>query len=423
MSGVGAGSGSGSDGSASSGESGVTGLSGIAGLSGVAGLNGIARPAAPFTIDTVEVHAEGEPGRVIPNAERFVRGETMAERLDYCVCELDGLRRLLLREPRGYPATCGVFLLPPVSDGADFGIVVLEQGGFTPMSGSNTICAVTAAIETGIVPVRGPETEVVIDTAVGVVRATAAVEVVDGGSSEGGGVGGGSVADGAAGGNSGERVKVRSVTVANVPSFAVEIDRPLTVPQLGEVLVDVVFGGQFFVQLDAAQLGIELLPENAKQLARAGALIKMAALEQIEVRHPENPSIDKIAMTLIHNGDRQPGKQARNANVLTSAPIDPEREESWTGVLDRSPCGTGTSSRMAALHARGQLGLHEDFSHRSIIGSEFIGRLVGETAVGEHRAVLPKITGRGWITGRATWQLDPSDPYREGFTVGDIWAE
>lgn len=350
--------------------------------------------AAPFTVETIEVHAEGEPGRVIPNADRFVRGNTMSERFDYCVRELDGLRKLLLREPRGYPATCGVFLVSPVSEGADFGIIVLEQGGFTPMSGSNTICAVTAAIETGIVPDRGPETEVVIDTAVGIVRATALVD------------------DG----------KVRSVTVANVPAYAVEIDRVLSVREFGELSVDVVFGGQFFVQLDVAQLDIELVPENAKRLTRAAALIKLAALEQVSVQHPTAPAINRIAMVVLHNGDRAPGKQARNANVLTSAPIDPDREESWTGVLDRSPCGTGTSSRMAALHARGQLGIGEDFSHQSIIGSEFIGRLVGETTFAGIPAVLPTITGRGWVTGRATWQLDPSDPYQEGYTLGDIWA-
>lgn len=347
-----------------------------------------------FTVDTIEVHAEGEPGRVIPNADRFVRGETMVERFDHCVRDLDGLRKLLLREPRGYPATCGVFLVSPVTAGADFGIIVLEQGGFTPMSGSNTICAVTAAIETGIVASRGPSTVVRIDTAVGPVVAVANVE------------------DG----------KVLSVTVSNVPSYAVELDRPLLVPQIGEILVDVVFGGQFFVQLDAAQLGIELVPANAKKLTRAAALIKMAAHDQIRVQHPTNPSINAIAMVLIHNGDREPGKQAMNANVLTSAPLDPDREESWTGVLDRSPCGTGTSSRMAALHARGQLGLDEDFSHRSILGSEFIGRLVGEVDFAGYSAVLPTIRGRGWITGRATWELDPTDPYTEGYTVGDIWA-
>ncbi len=347
-----------------------------------------------FSIDTIEVHAEGEPGRVIPDAARFVRGDTMAERFDYCVSELDGLRKLLLREPRGYPATCGVFLLPPVSEGADFGMIVLEQGGFTPMSGSNTICAVTAVLETGIIPMNEPETAVVIDTAVGLVKATAHVE----------------------------KGKVTSVTVENVASFVVQIDAELEVPEYGLLLVDVVFGGQFFVQLDVAQLGLELKPENAKKLTRAGALIKMSALDQIAVQHPTNPSINSVAMVLIHNGDLEPGKQAQNANVLTSAPIHPDREESWTGVLDRSPCGTGTSSRMAALHARGQLGLHEKFSHHSIIGSEFIGELIGETEFAGHPAVLPTVTGRGWITGRATWTLDPSDPYREGYTLGDIWA-
>lgn len=345
-------------------------------------------------VDTIEVHAEGEPGRVIPQAERFVHGDSMQERFDYCVRELNWLRKLLLTEPRGYPATCGVFLLPPVEPQSDFGIIVLEQGGFTPMSGSNTICAVTAAIETGIVPAKEPETKVVIDTAVGTVSAVATVR--------------GS--------------KVVDVTVSNVPSFAVEIDRPLQVPEYGEVKVDVVFGGQFFVQLDAHQLGIELEPENAKQLTRAAALIKLAALEQVEVEHPQNPSINRVAMILMHNGDLQPGKEARGVNVLTSAPVLADRESTWTGVCDRSPCGTGTSARMAALLARGQLRVGEEFIHHSIIGSRFVGTLAGEVDYGGHSAVLPTIKGRGWVTGRAQWQLDPTDPYREGFTLGDIWA-
>jgi proline racemase len=350
--------------------------------------------AGVLSVDTIEVHAEGEPGRVIPNAVRFVKGDTMAERLDYCATELNGLRNFLLHEPRGYPATCGVFLLPPVSDGADFGIIVLEQGGFTAMSGSNTICAVTAALETGIIRMIEPVTEVIIDTAVGVVTATAHVHAG----------------------------KVTKVTVANVPSFVVTIDVPITVHEFGELRVDVVFGGQYFVQLDVSQLGIELTPANAKKLTRAAALIKMAARDQITVQHPMNPSINAIAMVLMHNGDREPGKQAQNANVLTSAPLDPDREETWTGVLDRSPCGTGTSSRMAALYARGQLGLNEKFSHHSIIGTEFVGELIAETELAGVSAVLPTITGRGWITGCATWVLDPTDPFSEGYTLGDIWA-
>ena len=347
-----------------------------------------------LSLDAVEVHAEGEPGRILTSAAHLVRGETMAERLQYCRENLDGLRRLVLQEPRGYPAMCAVILLPPVNPGSDFGIVVLEQGGFTPMSGSNTICAVTAAIETGIIDRPGPVVEVAVDTAVGTVRATARVE-------------GGKVLD---------------VTVANVPAFVVELDRPLEVPELGTVPVDVVFGGQFFAQVRVSDLGLELDPRRGKELARAGALIKLAATEQIDVVHPDHPGIRGVNLIMLHSGDPAPGVPSRNTVVLTSGPVRADDPQSWTGVLDRSPCGTGTSARMAALHARGLLGLGEPFRHRSIIGTEFVGRLVGASTAGEHTAVLPTITGRGWVTGHSRWVLDDSDPFQAGYSVGDIWA-
>ncbi|MFF0988845.1 proline racemase family protein [Kocuria nitroreducens] len=349
-----------------------------------------------LSLDAVEVHAEGEPGRILTSAAHFVEGDTMAERLQYCRQHLDGLRRLVLQEPRGYPAMCAVILLPPVTPGSDFGIVVLEQGGFTPMSGSNTICAVTAAIETGIIDRPGPEVLVAVDTAVGTVHATARVE----------------------GG------KVLSVTVANVPSFVVELDRPLEVPELGTVPVpvDIVFGGQFFAQARVADLGLELDPARGKELARAGALIKLAATEQIDVVHPENPGIRGVNLVMLHSGDPVPGEASRNTVVLTNGPVRADDPQSWTGVLDRSPCGTGTSARMAALHARGRLGLDEPFRHRSIIGTEFVGRLVGTTTSGGRPAVLPTITGRGWVTGHGRWVLDDSDPFPSGYSVGDIWA-
>ncbi|MFF2243794.1 proline racemase family protein [Arthrobacter sp. NPDC058130] len=350
--------------------------------------------AAPLALDAIEVHAEGEPGRILTSAAGLVQGETMTERLQYCKENLDWLRRLMLHEPRGYPGLCSVILLPPVNEGSDFGIVVLEQGGFTPMSGSNTICAVTAVLEAGIVPVRGPETTVTIDTAVGVVKAVARVE----------------------------NGKVLSVTVVNVPAFVVELDFPLQVPELGTVPVDVVFGGQFFAQAKAADVGLDLHPDNGKELARAGALIKMAALEQIQVIHPENPLISGVNLVMLHTGDRVPGRQDRNTVVLSNGKLDPSDPSTWTGALDRSPCGTGTSARMAALHARGQLAVGEAFSHQSIIGSEFIGRLTGTTTVAGRPAVLPTITGRGWVTGRSQWLLDPTDPFPAGYTVGDIWA-
>jgi proline racemase len=289
-----------------------------------------------------------------------------------------------------------VLILPAVNPGSHFGIVVLEQGGFTPMSGSNTICAVTALVETGFVavPDGAISHDVVIDTAVGVVRATAHLE--------------------------GD--KVRSVTVNNVPAYVVALDLPLVVPEIGTVPVDIVFGGQFFAQTDVGNVGLSLDPAQGKQLARAGALLKLAALEQIDVTHPLTPEVAGVNLVMLHSGPRRPGVQSRNTVVLNNGPLVASDPTTWTGALDRSPCGTGTSSRMAALHARGQLGIEEDFSHQSIIGSEFIGRLVGVTTVGDHPAVLPTITGRGWITGRSQWVLEETDPFPTGYTVGDIWA-
>ena len=202
-----------------------------------------------IAFEAIEVHAGGEPGRVITSAADLVRGATMAERFDHCRTHLDGLRRLILHEPRGYPGLCAVFVLPPVNPGSAFGIVVVEQGGFTPMSSSNTMCAVTAMLESGRVPMVEPVTEVRIDTAVGTVTTRAAVS----------------------GG------KVTGVTVVNVPAFVVGLEVPLEVHGHGTVAVDVVFGGQFFVQARAADLGLELDPARGRDLTRAAALVKLAA--------------------------------------------------------------------------------------------------------------------------------------------------
>ena len=350
--------------------------------------------ATKLTLEAIEVHAEGEPGRVITSAADLVKGKTMAERFDYCRAELDHLRLLLLHEPRGYPSQCAVFVLPPVNAGSAFGVVVLEQGGFTPMSGSNTMCTVTAMLESGRVPMVEPVTEVRIDTAVGTVTTLASVS----------------------GG------KVTSVTVVNVPAFVVGLDVVLDVPEFGAIGVDIVFGGQFFVQARAADFGLDIDPSHARELTRAAALLKMAAAEQLTVQHPLNPSIDHVNLVMLHTGDRAPGRPDRNATVLTNGTIRPDEPRTWTGALDRSPCGTGTCARMAALYARGQLRIGESFRHRSIIGSEFVGELTGTTTVGPYAAVLPRVTGRAWVTGYTRWVLDDTDPYPTGYTVGDIWA-
>jgi proline racemase len=350
-------------------------------------------PSGPLTLTTVEVHAEGEPGRVVLDAAHLVRGDTMAERLAYCRDHLDWLRELLLHEPRGYPALCAVLVLPPVTPGADLGIIVLEQGGFRPMSGSNTMCAVAGAVAAGVIVPSGPVLDVTIDTAVGLV--TARAEIRDG--------------------------RVVAVSVANVPAYVVALDVPLEVPELGTVPVDVAFGGQFFVQAAASDCGLDLEPARARELVRAGALLRIAAREQVDVRHPLNPDIAGVSLVMLHSGPFGPDAPARNAVVLTSDPLDRARPETWTGILDRSPCGTGTCARMAALHARGQLAVGTEFVHHSVLGSRFAGRLTGETDVAGIPAVRPTVTGRTWVTGHARWTVDPDDPYQRGYTLPDLW--
>ena len=345
-------------------------------------------------VSSIDVHAEGEVGRILVGSSLLVRGSTWPERMRWCETHLDGLRRLLLREPRGHPSMCAVLVLPPLVPDTDVGIVVLEQGGFRPMSGSNTMCAVTALLETGSLPLQEPETVVRVDTAVGVVEATARVEAG----------------------------RVRWVRVRNVPSFVQDLDRPIAVPEYGTVHADIVFGGQFYVQARAADLGVVLGPDSAPAIARAGSALLAAAREQVEVAHPEQPEIDSISLVMLHGPTDTPGASARNSVVLPAGRVCVDDPSSWRGTLDRSPCGTGTSARMAALHARGELGLDEPFVHEGVLGTTFRGLLHEETTVGGRTAVIPSIQGRAWITGFVQHVLQPDDPFPAGLTVGDIWS-
>ena len=353
---------------------------------------------------SIDAHAEGEPGRVIVGMDELVPGKTIAERFDYASAHLHDFRRLVLHEPRGYPGLCAVFALSPSDPRADVAIIVMEQGAFTPMSGSNTMCTVTALLETGRIPMVEPITTVTIETAVGLVSVEARCEAG----------------------------KVIAVTISNVPAFAVHLGVPLEIPvdprvepdtEWGQTLtvpVDVAFGGQFFVLARAEDLGVGLEPADVPRLQSIGARLKLAVNRQYPVAHPLNPGIDSTNLVMITGPSPGPGIDGKNAMVMATDQLSDD-PATWTGALDRSPCGTGTCARMACMHARGELDVQQPFVHMGMLGTTFTGLLVGETAVGGSPAVLPTITGRAWVTGTSEWVLDESDPFPEGYTIGDIW--
>ena len=345
-------------------------------------------------ITAVDAHACGEPGRVITGGVSDVPGDTMFEKKAYLQRHADGLRKLMLREPRGYPAMCCNVILPPTNPEADAGFVIMEQTEYPAMSGTNTICVTTVLIETGMVPVREPVTALQLETPAGLIGVRADVS----------------------GG------KVTNVTFENVPAFATHLDAVVEVPTLGSVSVDVAWGGMFYVIADAEELDVRLVPDEGREIARLGEMIRAAAVEQLPVVHPENPAISGISISQLSGPPTHPEAHRRNAVVVSTGTGDWDKPHTWGGALDRSPCGTGTCAKMAALHAKGQLGLGEDFCHESVLGTLFTGRLLRETKVGDYDAVVPTLSGRAWITGFADYVVDAGDPFPEGFTVGDIWG-
>jgi proline racemase len=207
-----------------------------------------------------------------------------------------------------------------------------------------------------------------------------------------------------------------------VPAFAIHLDVPLEVPTLGTLTVDIAYGGMFYVIADAPSLGLRLTPDQGRQIVRVGEMIKAAAREQYPVVHPENAEVNGFSVAQLSSPAAGADADMRNAVVISTGAFDWDRPDTWTGVLDRSACGTGTCARMATLWARGRLGLGQPFRHEGILGTTFIGKLVEETRVGPYAAVVPTITGSAWITGISQYVLDAEDPFPEGFTVGDLWA-
>jgi proline racemase len=333
-------------------------------------------------LTVVGAHAEGEVGRVITGGVLGVPGATMLDKMHHLNAD-DALRRLVIHEPRGHPQMAVNLLLPPTAPGADAGFVVMETDRCHAMSGSNAMCVTTVLLETGILAMQEPTSQVVLDTPAGLVTATA------------------SCRDG----------RVERVALDFVASFAQQLDHPLEVEGLGTLQVDIAYGGDWFCLVEARQVGLSIDADEARDLVRLGMAIRRAARDQIPVDHPELAGLDRIGFVLFTAPPATPGAPHRSANVMTP------------GRLDRSPCGTGTAARLAAMHARGQIAVGQGLSVASVTGGRFEAEVVATTTVGGRPAVRPRIAGRAWITSLEQLGVDPTDPHAAGFTLADVWGE
>jgi proline racemase len=331
---------------------------------------------AARSIAAVDSHTEGMPTRVVVGGVAPIPGASMLERKLHFEAEMDDLRLLLMREPRGHGAMSGAILQPPARDDADWGVLFIEVSGCLPMCGHGTIGVATVLVETGMVAVSEPETVVRLDTPAGLVEARVAV---DGG-------------------------RARSVTLRNVPSFLHARDAEVDVPGLGRLRYDMAFGGNFYALLPAADAGLEVDPAQSRALIERGREIMAAINAADRPVHPEDARIAGCRHVIFH----APGRDGADARAATS--IHP-------GWLDRSPCGTGTSARLAQLHARGELAVGDRFVNESVIGTRFTGRVAEETTVGGRPAIVPEITGRAWITAMGQYLLDAEDPFPAGFAL------
>jgi proline racemase len=325
-------------------------------------------------IHAVDSHTEGMPTRVVTGGVARIPGATMNDRRLYAMEHLDGLRGFLMNEPRGHAAMSGALLQPPARDDADWGVVFIEASGFLPMCGHGTIGVATVLVETGMVEVTEPVTEIRLDVPAGLVIAR--VTVQDG--------------------------RAVDVTIENVPSFVDRLDARIEVPGFGEIEYSVAFGGNYYALVELDQVRLPFDRARQDDIIGAGLAIMDAINTQAPPRHPTLSGADHVHhVEFIAAGS----DAVRSRHAMAIHP----------GWFDRSPCGTGTSARMAELHARGELALGAPFVNESFIGTEFTGRLIAETAVGDRPAVIPTITGRAWITGFGQYLLDENDPFPEGF--------
>jgi proline racemase len=338
-------------------------------------------PEGARVITTLDTHAAGEPLRIVTGGYPDLPGATILERRRYALEHHDDLRRVLMWEPRGHADMYGCILTPPISPEAHFGVLFLHNEGYSTMCGHGVIALVTALIETGAFPASGAQTPVNLDTPAGLVRAVAHVD-----------------GDG----------RVERVSFRNVSSFVYAPDLEIDVAPYGRLKVDVVFGGAFYAYLDAAQVGLEVRPEQTRELVTAGEAIKRAVNATLTIHHPDAEDLGFLYGTILTGPPEDPAHATRNVCVFANAEVD------------RSPTGTGVSGHVALLAARGELHEGEEITVESILGAQsvFAGRIAERGQAGPYAAVTPEVSGTAFITGRSEFIHDPRDTLGAGFLLG-----
>ena len=329
------------------------------------------------SIQAIDSHTAGEATRIVVGGIPNIKGNSMPEKKEYLEENLDYLRTAIMLEPRGHNDMFGSVMTQPCCPDADFGIIFMDGGGYLNMCGHGTIGAMTAAIETGVVPAVEPVTHVVMEAPAGIIRGD--VTVVDG--------------------------KAKEVSFLNVPAFLYKEGVEVDLPGVGTVKFDISFGGSFFAIIHASQLGLKIEPQNAGKLTELAMKLRDIINEKIEIQHPTLAHIKTVDLVEIYDEPTHPEATYKNVVIFGQ------------GQVDRSPCGTGTSAKLATLHSKGELKVGEKFVYESILGTLFKGEIVEETKVADFNAVVPKITGSAYITGFNHFVIDEEDPLKHGFIL------
>lgn len=329
------------------------------------------------SLHAVDSHTMGEPTRIIIGGLPLIPGDTMANKKKYLEENMDYIRTMTMNEPRGHSNMFGAIITQPTLDDVDLGIIFMDGGGYLNMCGHGTIAAATVAVETGMVVVEEPYTEIVLETPAGVVKTR--VRVKDG--------------------------KAKSVSFKNVASFLYKRDQSLEFPGLGRVKFDIAFGGSFFAIIKDSELKLEIDTKNINIITERAMKLMEIINENISLEHPVQKHIRSVDLIEIYGEAKSPGADFQNVVVFGA------------GQVDRSPCGTGTSAKMASLYAKGLLEIKEDFVYESIISTKFTGRILEETKVGDFKAIIPEVTGSAFITGFNHLVVDDEDPIKYGFLL------